>query len=209
MHNSPQRDDGDTFDPDTLAYYEKFAPTYSASGAGGQSRHLESFLALLAPSSRILDLGCGGGIDASAMLAQGFVVDAIEASPAIAAMAERRMNRPVKVMRFDELDAVEEYDAVWASASLIHVPRQGLSGILCRIFAALKPLGLHFASYKTGRSEGRDSVGRYYNYPSHEELLNFYRQSAPWQIANVTEYVGGGFEKGSGPWVAIITQRPR
>jgi hypothetical protein len=72
----------------------------------------------------------------------------------------------------------------------------------------LKPAGLHFASYKSGGREGRDSAGRYYNYLSREELLEFYHQSCPWQIMNITEYVGGGFENGSGPWVAITTRRP-
>jgi 2-polyprenyl-3-methyl-5-hydroxy-6-metoxy-1,4-benzoquinol methylase len=166
MHDAPQADDGVAFDTATLAYYEKVAPTYVASGTGGQSRHLRCFLELLAPSSRILDLGCGGGIDASAMLDAGFLVDAIEASAAIAASAERRINCAVNVIRFDQLEALEEYDAVWASASLIHVPRQGLSGILRRVFRALKPAGLHFASYKSGGREGRDSAGRYYNYLS-------------------------------------------
>ncbi|MDQ3145139.1 MAG: methyltransferase domain-containing protein [Pseudomonadota bacterium] len=208
MHDDPRDGGGLPYDEATLDYYEKFAPTYSASGAGGESRHLASFLDRLAPSSRILELGCGGGIDASAMIARGFVVDAVEGAPTIAKLAEKRLRCPVKVMRFDQLEATAEYDAVWASASLIHIPRQALCDALARIFAALKPSGLHFASYKSGGHEGRDSVGRYYNYPSGEELQGFYRQSAPWQIMNFVEYVGGGYPNGSGPWAAIIARRP-
>ena len=68
----------------------------------------------------------------------------------MAAKAEARLGRPVKVMRFDELSEVETYDAVWANASLLHVPRGALGDVLALVFAALKPNGLHFASYKAG-----------------------------------------------------------
>jgi SAM-dependent methyltransferase len=201
MNGSPPFDDA------TLAYYRDVAPVYSAAGAGGQSRHLSAFLRRLRPGSRILELGCGGGIDAAAMLAQGFSVDATEASPTIATVAEERLNRPVRIMRFDELEEDEVYDAVWANACLIHVPRQALPDILLRVFQALKPLGLHFASYKSGGQEGRDSAGRYYNYPSRDQLTHAYGQSAPWKIIDLVEYSGGGFETGQGPWLAITAQR--
>lgn len=199
---------GQPFDEATLAYYREFAPTYSAGGPGGQSRHLRSFLRLLTPNARVLELGCGGGADAAAMLSQGFIVDPTEASPTIAPVAGKRLRRSVTVMRFDQLEAIEEYDAVWASASLIHVPRPSLPAILSRVFRALKPSGLHFASFKSGGQECRDSVGRYYNLPTRDELIEFYRMSAPWEVVDVVEYSGGGFEDGNGPWLAITSKRP-
>ena len=63
------------------------------------------------------------------------------------------MGRRVRVMRFDELDALEVYDAIWASASLLHIPRSSLPEILALVFEALKPGGLHFASYKGGGAQ--------------------------------------------------------
>jgi SAM-dependent methyltransferase len=162
----------------------------------------------LPAASRVLDLGCGGGIDARAMLDRGFVVSAIEAASTIALIAEQRLGQPVQVKRFDQIDAVEEYDAVWASASLIHVPREALSKVLARVFQALKPGGLHFATYKSGVAEGRDTAGRYYNYPSYSELTDFYRLSANWDMLRFTEYTGGGFENGEGPWIAVAARRP-
>jgi hypothetical protein len=47
---------------------------------------------------------------------------------------------------------------------------------------ALKPGGLHFASYKGGDIEGRDNHGRYFNFLSREELIDIYNRSAPWEI---------------------------
>lgn len=78
------------FDPATLAFYAAEAPVYAASGPGGTSRHLAGFLARLSRSARILELGCGGGRDAEAMIAAGFDVDATDGVPALAAEAARR-----------------------------------------------------------------------------------------------------------------------
>lgn len=201
-------DSGIAFDDQTLAYYATLAPTYSASGPGGQNRHLDDFLQGLSAGSRVLDMGCGGGIDALAMLDRGLLVDAIEASPSIAAIAAERLDQNVRVQRFDEIDEDEVYDAVWASASLIHVPRPALPGILKLVYRALKPGGVHFATYKGGGEAGRDNAGRYYNYPSATELRSFYLASAPWDILAISEYIGGGFDTGNGPWIAIKAKRP-
>lgn len=210
MNNDKQAmADGAAFDLATLRYYTDAAPTYVGSGSGGQNRYLAHFMSKVAPGSRVLDLGCGGAVDAAAMLDCGLMVDATEGSPSLAAVASKRLRGKVSIMRFDELDAVEIYDAVWASASLIHVPRVALSPVLARVYAALKPGGIHFATYKSGGSEGRDSVGRYYNYPSADELRTFYARSAAWDIALIEDYVGGGFEAGKGPWLAIEAYRKR
>ena len=51
-----------------------------------------------------------------------------------------------------------------------HVPRDELSGVLARVHRALKPGGVSLMSvFKIGEGDdGRDSLGRYYNYPSPE-----------------------------------------
>ena len=195
------------FDQSTLGFYNEAAPTYRASGLGGVSRHLYSFLDAVRPGGAILELGCGGGLDAEAMVAAGFHVDPVEGVAAVARQAEARLNAPVRVMRFHELNASERYDAVWASASLIHVPRSALSSVLALIYRALKPGGVHFATFKSGDVEGRDDDGRYYNYPSAQQLIDFYTGAAEWEGLDVTPYVGGGFQGGLGPWLKVCGRR--
>src|SRR6516162_2906746 len=65
----------------TLYFYSASAPIYLGSGTRGVSRHLPSFLDLLPPRARILELGCGGGWDAEAMIAAGFDVDPTDGTP--------------------------------------------------------------------------------------------------------------------------------
>jgi SAM-dependent methyltransferase len=178
-----------------------------ASGRDGASRHLVAFLDLLPPGARILELGCGGGHDAAAMLARGFAVDATDGVAEIARQAEARIGCAVRVMRFDQLDAVEDYDAIWCHASLLHVPLRALPPVLSRIHRALRPGGWHFASYKSGGEEGRDRFGRYFNYPSPARLIELYGEAASWQRIATSEYEGGGYDGRQGPWITVTTQK--
>jgi SAM-dependent methyltransferase len=166
-------------DEPTLEFYRSNAQSY-ADWAKAPSTRLRGFLALLPRSGAILELGCGAGNHSAVMLAEGFAVRATDGSPEMAEIASRRLGHPVEAMLFDQLDAQEAYDGVWASACLLHVPRDELAGILGRIHRALKPSGVFYASYKMGESDGRDSLGRYYNYASPEWLEAIYASAGPW-----------------------------
>jgi SAM-dependent methyltransferase len=196
-------------DQETLQFYSQFAPTYVASAPDGVSRYLPAFLECLPARARILELGCGGGRDARAMIAAGHEVDATDGVPEIARKAEELLRAPVRVMLFEELDACGVYDGVWANASLLHVPRLGLPSILSKIRNALKPGGLHHATYKGGGQEGRDRHGRYFNYLSSDEVIRMYERSGGWEIVYATDYLGGGYDSNvQGPWVAIMARKP-
>ncbi len=166
-------------DEATLEFYRLNAEAY-AGWAKAPSTRLRSFLALLPPGGSILELGCGAGNHSAVMLAEGFAVRATDGSPEMTEIASLRLGHPVEAMLFDELDEREAYDGIWASACLLHVPREELSGILGRIHRALKPSGVFYASYKIGEGDGRDSLGRYYNYPSPEWLEATYAAAGAW-----------------------------
>lgn len=166
-------------DQETLQFYRNNAEAY-AGWAKAPSTRLKGFLALLPKAGSILELGCGAGNHSALMLAEGFVVRATDGSPEMAEIASRRLGHPVQTLRFDELDEYEAFDGVWASACLLHVPRNELGGILGRIRRALKPSGVFYASYKIGEGEGRDSLGRYYNYPSPQWLETTYSSVGAW-----------------------------
>ncbi|MDE5463815.1 bifunctional 2-polyprenyl-6-hydroxyphenol methylase/3-demethylubiquinol 3-O-methyltransferase UbiG [Bradyrhizobium sp. CSS354] len=166
-------------DEGTLQFYRSNARSY-ADWAKAPSTRLRGFLALLPSGGSILELGCGAGNHSAVMLAEGFSVRATDGSPEMAEIASQRLGHAVEAMRFDQLDAHEAYDGVWASACLLHVPRDELAGILARIHRALRPSGVFYASYKMGEGEGRDSLWRYYNYASPEWLEATYASAGPW-----------------------------
>ena len=98
----------------------------------------------------------------------------------MAEVASRRLGCPVESMLFEELDEHQVYDGVWASACLLHAPRDELADILSRIHRALKPSGVFYASFKIGEGDGRDTLGRYYNYPSPDWLRSTYGAAGTW-----------------------------
>ena len=125
----------------TLDYYRQHAPGYRFDGTGSHHRHLDPFLDRLKPRARILELGCGTGNDAARMGKRGFMVDATDGTPAMVRKAKERFGIEARVMRFDELDTVAKYDAVWAHACLLHVPLAELPPILSAIRRALRSGG--------------------------------------------------------------------
>lgn len=195
------------FDPQTLAFYQAKADHYVDDYPRDVADHIPTFLDLLPPGGAILELGCGGGVDAAYMIERGFEVDATDGVPAMAAKAEQRLKRPVRIMRHHELDELERYDAVIATASLLHVPKQDLPDILARIWRALKPGGRHMATYKTGHAEGWDDHQRYYNYPSEAELELCYQQAGLWASLEITAHMGSGFFSEACPWLTIQVQK--
>jgi len=117
----------------------------------------DRFTALLPAHGAVLDAGCGSGRDAKAFAEQGFQVEAFDASLELAALASQHSGLPVKVMRFQELDAVARYDGIWCCASLLHVPRAELPEVFRRLAQALKAGGMLYASFKYGQGEREDN----------------------------------------------------
>lgn len=194
-------------DEETLQFYRSHAEAYAGREITSRRARLEAFLALLPPNAAILELGCGAGGDTAEMLARGFAVRATDGSPELAAVASQRLGRPVETMLFHELDAVESYDGVWANACLLHVPRDELAGILSLIRRALKPGGSFFASFKTGEGEGRDTLNRYYNYPSTDWLRETYARAGDWGSLDIESGKVIGFDDKWAPMLFVTARK--
>lgn len=198
-------------DPQTAEFYSTRAEEWASALPGEWYIDLDSFLDRLPPGARILELGCGDGRDAERMIARGFTVDASDGVEEMAALASRRLGRPVPVMRFDELEADGVYDAAYARASLLHVPLDELPGVLARIHRALKPGGWHYASYKGshegGRDGGRDGHGRFYSYLLREDLEAAYGEGGEWPLLEIGSSDGSSFGGVPTLWHTVIARR--
>lgn len=193
-------------DPETIAFYDREAPGYTMSLARGPARFLDAFLDRLEPDSQILELGCGGGRDAQRMLERGFAVDMTDGSSGMAKKARERTGQDVRLLKFDELETVEAYDAIWAHASLHHQPLAGLGDVLARVNRALRPGGWFFANYKLGDGDDRDRFGRLYNFAPRQHLLDLYRVTG-WELEDVYDYRDGGLDKVMRDWIAITARK--
>src|SRR5262249_42835092 len=149
-----------------------------------------------------------GGRDAAEMIRLGFDVTPTDGSTGLAAVAARNLGRPVRIMRFEALDDVAAYDGVWANASLLHAPLERLGGIPRRGHPAVEPGGRFFATYKAGDGPGRDSLGRYYNFPSEAALLAAYDEAGPWAALAVERDRGGGYDGVERDWLMVMATAP-
>lgn len=144
----------------TVGYYNDRAEQFFGSTLRvDMSPIYERFLNGLAPSASILDAGCGSGRDARAFADLGFNVSAFDASEELAKRASEHCGFAVDVRRFEDVDEVAQYDAIWCCASLLHVPLLDMHGVLSKLWAALKAGGRMYVSYKLGSGE-RSHDGR-------------------------------------------------
>ena len=194
-------------DPATIAFYERSAPRYTLGFGQAPSRHLNAFLDRLAPGASVLELGCGGGQDSARIAERGFHLDATDGTLAMVRKANERFDVGARLLRFHELDADAEYDAVWAHACLLHVARADLPSVLASIHCALRPGGWHFANFKLGDGEGGDLLGRLHNLPDAGWLEEVYR-AAGFMIVASEIYAGKAADGTQRDWMALTVQRP-
>ena len=67
--------------------------------------------------------------------------------------ATRLTGQPASRMAFQDVSYVEEFDGIWACASLLHVPLVELSDVMCRFRQAIPLSGIVYASFKEGQGE--------------------------------------------------------
>jgi 2-polyprenyl-3-methyl-5-hydroxy-6-metoxy-1,4-benzoquinol methylase len=145
-------------------YYEAHADEYFTATVGlDMSGVYERFLNELVPGTHIADAGCGSGRDTKTFLQRGYVVTAFDGSPEMARVASAYSGQKCGVLQFQDMQFQQEFDAIWACASLLHVPKHEMRNVLHRFFTALKPGGIIYASFIEGEGERIGADGRLYN----------------------------------------------
>ena len=77
-------------------YYEENASEFFESTVTADMVDLyTSFLSMVSPGGRILDLGCGSGRDSKYFIRQGFQVEAMDGSPALCRLASEFIGQEV------------------------------------------------------------------------------------------------------------------
>lgn len=146
----------------TLLYYNQNAQSFATTTVSVDFSVTQAlFTSYLPQDGFILDFGCGSGRDTKCFLSQGFQVEATDGSEELCRLASEYTGIPVKHMLFQELDAVEQYDGIWACSSILHLPMKELKRVLEKMAKALKPQGIIYTSFKYGNFAGERN-GRYF-----------------------------------------------
>nr|WP_155834185.1 NUDIX domain-containing protein [Butyrivibrio sp. VCD2006] len=134
-----------------VEYYDMNADSFFAGSVNADmSYERDRFIALLSEHGHVLDAGCGSGRDSKAFLEAGFFVTAFDASEEMRKRASEYLGQEVLDMRFEDIDFHNEFDGVWACASLLHVPVDQLPETMKKLNVSLKSGGVIYASFKYG-----------------------------------------------------------
>ena len=192
---------------ETLKYYDQnadifIAGTFEVDMAETRSR----FAACLPDHAYILDFGCGSGRDTKAFMDMGFRVDATDGSEEMCVRASEYTGIQVRKMLFQELDAYEKYDGIWACASILHLPKAELAEVITKIEVALKTGGVLYTSFKYGNFEGMKN-GRYFTYFTEETLNEFWGNASSMQIMDkwITQDVRP--DRKDEKWINLLARR--
>jgi SAM-dependent methyltransferase len=156
----------------TLEYYDRHAERIAAHYEEVDfSATLEPVIAALPAGARVLELGCGSGRDAAALLARGFDVTATDGSAEILAEAARHhpelSHRLIHHALPGELPfEAGSFEAVLSMAVLMHLEAAELKSAYSAVHRVLRPGGLFAYSVNTERAgldaRGRDERGRHF-----------------------------------------------
>ena len=134
-----------------VEYYNKNAQSfYEGTVNADMSLWRNKFESYIPDGSRVLDAGCGSGRDSRAFKQHGHSVVAFDASTEMCRMASELIGQEVWQMKFQEIAFEEEFDGIWACASLLHVPNEELPDVLGKMHRALKDNGALYVSFKYG-----------------------------------------------------------
>ena len=105
-------------------------------------------------------------------------------SEAMAIAAESVTGQRVEVLQFQDIEFQDEFDGVWACATLVHVPRAKLSDVLFRFGRALRSNGVCYASFKEGVGD-RLEEGRLFSDMTDAQLRSLIRGNLPFKLVEL------------------------
>ncbi|MFC6582989.1 class I SAM-dependent methyltransferase [Sulfitobacter aestuariivivens] len=111
-------------DRETLGVYDAQADDYEKmmTEEAARDARIVEFIAACPAGAQVLDVGCGPGNYARLMADAGLKVTAIDGSAEMARRADLLPGVSARHGYFEDIDAENAYDGIWASFSLLHAP---------------------------------------------------------------------------------------
>ena len=164
----------------------------------------------LADGARVLELGCGAGVPATALLARRFDVLGVDISAAQLALAAQRV--PTAAFRKADMTRLDlpaaSFDAVTAFYCFNHIPRAEQQPLLAKIARWLCPGGLLLASFGRGGSD--DDIEPWLGVPmffaSHDPATNTRHLAEAGFTVLVDEMVGMEMRLGHETWQWVLAR---
>ena len=135
-----------------------------------------------------------------------YQVDAVDGSEQLCRIASEYTGIKVRQMLFQELDEKEKYDGIWACASIVHVKREELPEIICKMGLAAKAKGIIYLSFKYGDFEGERN-GRYFTDMTEESVAELLVDFPEFRVEK--QWITGDVRAGRGDerWLNMIIRK--
>ena len=134
--------------------FNQIADTYSEE-FNEPSQYTATLIRMLPKDSRVLDLGCGPGVETEHLVTNGFNVHTVDGAINMIQLAkERTPSATFETADIRELDyGQEQYDGIIALYSLTYIPKLDIPKLFSKLVKSLKPSGLFLISLHIGSSQ--------------------------------------------------------
>jgi len=176
---------------------------------------IEGFMNLLPPGASILDVGCAGGRDCKVFAKRGFKVTGVDVSDVFLKEAAERIpqgdfhNADLRTLTFP----ANSFDAIWANAVLLHVPKEEIPLALTNLYRVLKPGGKLHIRVKKGEGSERitevlkntGEVSRTFTFFEQEELEKFVTDAGFTLLSS--EYLPDDLGRSDVAWIKVWAEK--
>ncbi|MBI4193080.1 MAG: class I SAM-dependent methyltransferase [Candidatus Colwellbacteria bacterium] len=179
-------------------------------------RGTDTFISLLPKGGLILDVGCGGGTKSRYFIERGLRVVGIDFSEKMIEIAKREVpTGTFLALDMSDVDRLENvFDAIYASAVFVHIPRSEASTKVKKLAEKLKTGGYLYSAVKGPKIQGiqeevkiENDYGypyeRFFSYFTAGEVESFLRE------ANCEVVYSEGKPSGNARWIEVIGKKRR
>ncbi|WP_319372099.1 class I SAM-dependent methyltransferase [uncultured Ilyobacter sp.] len=134
----------------TINYYNENAQIFFETTVNADMKGIyREFEKNLSKNVSILDLGCWSGRDSRYFLDQGYKVTSTDISDELIKKANEHLGINVLKLDMKKMDFQNEFDGIWACASILHIPRNEILKVLDNCYSALKKTGFYIQVLNT------------------------------------------------------------
>lgn len=194
----------------TIKYYDENCKAYSEEWSNNFTDNFNFeipniFTSYLRDGAYILDLGCGHGRDTAYFIEKGYKVKAIDGSLEMCKLASKLAGINVEQINFLDMNYDNEFDGIFACASLLHLNNKDLIVVLNKISKALKKDGILMVSFKYGVGE-RIKGERFFNDMTEDKFRKLCEEISGLEIESFFE--NDGFQK-HGSFINFVLKKVR
>ena len=198
----------------TINYYEENANSLiSRYESADVSEVQQLLLQTFGKNSKLLEIGCGSGRDASFMTRNDFNIIAIDGSKNMIEEAKKihpeLSNKLFYKTLANDLEFNQTFDGIYSIATLMHLSENDLKNTLSKIYNLLNQNSKFLLSVSLFRDDidesGFDDKGRFFLVLSFEEWINLL-ENVGFKILD-TKTNSDGLGRGGIEWLTLVAQK--